>query len=89
MVDYALKFKQEHGAETWVAGYCNDVMGYIPSLRVLREDVPPLANPRWGYEGNTSMIVYGLPAQRWADDVEDLIMAAARRLVGEMSAAER
>ncbi len=89
VVDYALKFKQEYGAETWVAGYCNDVMGYIPSLRVLREDVPPLANPRWGYEGNTSMIVYGLPAQRWADDVEELITAAARRLVGEMSAAER
>lgn len=89
VVDYALKFKQQYGAETWVAGYCNDVMGYIPSLRVLREDLPPLANPRWGYEGNTSMIVYGLPAQRWAEDVEDLITAAARRLVKQIEATNR
>src|SRR6185436_10711070 len=58
VVDYALKFKKEFGAETWVAGYCNDVMTYIPSLRVLKEDVPPLAVPRWGYEGNHAMIVY-------------------------------
>ncbi len=48
VVDYALKFKKEFGADTWVAGYCNDVMTYIPSLRVLKEDMPPLANPRWG-----------------------------------------
>src|SRR5882724_11827907 len=37
VVDYALKFKQEFGAQTWVAGYCNDVMTYIPSQRVLKE----------------------------------------------------
>ena len=85
VVDYALKFKQEFGPDTWVAGYCNDVMTYIPSLRVLKEDVPPLANPRWGYEGNHAMIVYGLPAQRWAEDVEDLITDAARRLVRKVS----
>jgi hypothetical protein len=81
VVDYALKFKREFGADTWVAGYCNDVMTYIPSLRVLREDIPPLASSRWGYEGNYAFIVYGLPAQRWAEDVEDLITEAARRLV--------
>ena len=51
VVDWALKFKQEFGPQTWVAGYCNDVMTYIPSLRVLNEDKPPLAQPRWGYEG--------------------------------------
>jgi hypothetical protein len=88
VVDYALKFKKEFGADTWVAGYCNDVMTYIPSLRVLREDIPPLAVPRWGYEGNHAMIVYGLPAQRWAEDVEDLITDGARRLVKGVSAEE-
>ena len=81
VVDYALKFKKEFGASTWVAGYCNDVMAYIPSLRVLREDIPPLAEKRWGYEGHQSMLVYGLPAARWAEDVEDLITDGARRLV--------
>jgi len=72
VVDYALKFKQEFGTQTWVAGYCNDVMTYIPSLRVLKEG---------GYDGGGAMIPYGLPAWRWADDVEELIMNGARRLV--------
>ena len=72
VVDYALKFKQEFGAQTWVAGYCNDVMTYIPSLRVLKEG---------GYEGGGAMIPYGRPALRWEDDVEDLIAAGVNRVV--------
>jgi hypothetical protein len=86
VVDWALKFKQEFGSRTWVAGYCNDVMTYIPSLRVLREDVPPLAQGRWGYEGAQAMTVYGLPAWRWAEDVEDLVNAGARRAVKRVHA---
>lgn len=89
VVDYALKFKKDFGAQTWVAGYCNDVMTYIPSLRVLHEDIPPLANPRWGYEGCQAFTVYGLPAQRWAEDVEDLISQAAGRLVSEVNATRK
>jgi hypothetical protein len=85
VVDYALRFKREYGARTWVAGYCNDVMTYIPSLRVLREDIPPLANSRWGYEGSHAFVVYGLPALRWAEDVEDRIADATRRLVKEVN----
>jgi hypothetical protein len=81
VVDYSLKFKRTFGQQTWVAGYCNDVMTYIPSLRVLNEDKPPLKETRWGYEGHQAFIVYGLPAPRWADDVEDLINSSARRLV--------
>jgi neutral ceramidase len=87
VVDWALKFKQQFGPQTWVAGYCNDVMTYIPSLRVLNEDKPPLAQPRWGYEGAHAIKVYGLPASRWADDVEDLVNAGARRLVERLQAA--
>jgi len=79
VVDYALKFKAEFGAQTWVAGYCNDVMTYIPSLRVLKEG---------GYEGGGAMMIYGLPALRWANDVEDLITASVRRLVKRVQAAE-
>lgn len=85
VVDYALGFKKLFGERTWVAGYANDVMAYIPSLRVLEEDVPPRASSRWGYEGNTSMVVYGLPAHRWADDIEQRITDAARRLVEEVT----
>jgi hypothetical protein len=89
VVDYALKFKQQFGPQTWVAGYCNDVMNYIPSLRVLKEDVPPLAQARWGYEGAHATMTYGLPAYRWADDVEDLVTAGVRRLVERLQAPER
>lgn len=81
VVDWALRLKQQFGPRTWVAGYCNDVMTYIPSLRVLQEDKPPVARSRWGYEGAQAMLVYGLPAWRWADDVEALVDAGARRAV--------
>jgi neutral ceramidase len=84
VVDYALKFKQEFGPQTWVAGYCNDVMTYIPSLRVLREDFETKPGARWGYEGSYAFVVYGQPAKRWAEDVEDLLTAAARRLVKDV-----
>jgi hypothetical protein len=53
---------------------------------VLNEDKPPLAQPRWGYEGNQAVMIYGLPASRWADDVEDLIRAGARRAVERLQA---
>jgi neutral ceramidase len=86
VVDYALKFKREFGPRTWIAGYANDVMCYIPSLRVLNEDKPPVASRLWGYEGSQAMKVLGLPALRWADDVEDLVTASARRLVTETRA---
>lgn len=85
VVDYALKFKQEFGPQTWVAGYCNDVMTYIPSLRVLREDFEMKPGARWGYEGSYAFVAYGQPAKRWAEDVEDLIGAAARRLLGQIA----
>ena len=84
VVDYALRFKQEFGEQTWVAGYCNDVMAYIPSARVLAEDKPPRAPGRPGYEGNTSMYVYGQPAHRWADDVEHTIAESVRKLVAQV-----
>lgn len=80
VVDYALGFKQQYGPDTWVAGYCNDVMAYIPSLRVLDEDKPPGS----GYEGNTSMMVYGRAAERWADDVEERIAECMERLVQKL-----
>src|SRR5262249_15375783 len=40
VVDYALRLQRELGGEgrtLWVAAYANDVIGYIPSVRVLKE----------------------------------------------------
>jgi hypothetical protein len=65
VVDYALRLKAElDGTRTWVAGYSNDVMAYIPSRRVLSEG---------GYEGGGAMVYYGLPTS-WAPEVEDRIV---------------
>lgn len=53
VVDYSLRLKAQYGwADTWVAGYSNDVFAYIPSVRVLKEG---------GYEGGGAMIPYGQP----------------------------
>jgi hypothetical protein len=73
VVDYSLRAKRNLGSShTWVSGYCNDVMAYIPSLRVLREG---------RYEGATSMIYYGLPAP-WSEDVENQVFDGLNRLIG-------
>lgn len=77
VVDYAIRFKSRYGAEAWITGYSNDVMAYIPSLRVLREDMVRTG----GYEGHTSMMVYGMPAPRWAEDIEEMIANTVDRLV--------
>jgi len=70
VVDFALRIKVELGwRTTWVAGYANDVMAYIPSRRVLTEG---------GYEGGGAMIYYGLPTV-WAPEVENLIVAEVHR----------
>lgn len=79
VVDFDLRFKERYGPETWVSAYANDVMAYIPSVRVLKEG---------GYEGNTSMLVYGMPAERWAPDVEEIIATGVDRGVRAVQAAK-
>jgi hypothetical protein len=72
VVDYALRLKKELGPDNlWVMSYANDVMAYIPSLRVLKEG---------GYEGGGAMVYYGLPAI-WSPRVEELIVKEAHELV--------
>lgn len=72
VVDYSLRLKRNLGStRTWVSAYCNDVMAYIPSRRVLKEG---------GYEGATAMIYYGQPSP-WAETVEEAIIAAVVRTI--------
>src|SRR5262249_24376494 len=59
VVDYALRFKREFGPGTWVCGYTDDMIAYIPSRRVWEEG---------GYEGGSYLYEYGRPALRWAGD---------------------
>jgi hypothetical protein len=72
VVDYALRLKREFPKENLiVAGYSNDVMCYIPSLRVLKEG---------GYESVDSMIYYGQPGP-FAESVEQTVIDACRRVL--------
>ena len=73
VVDYAVELKRILGQEIFVMGYSNDVMSYIPSVRVLREG---------GYEGAESQIVYGLQST-WSADIQNRIISTVLRLADE------
>ena len=84
VVDWAHKFKQRGNSHlcfsgtsppVWVAGYCNDMFGYVPTRRVQAEG---------GYEGGRANLWSWIPAP-FTDDVEDRITAAVRRLIDRVS----
>jgi len=70
VVDYAIFIKQKLGPNAVVLGYSNDLMSYIPSVRVLREG---------GYEGDTSQLPYGMPA-KWRESIEEDILTTVETL---------
>jgi hypothetical protein len=72
VVDYALRFKAQYGPGTWVFGYVDDMISYIPSRRVWAEG---------GYEGGPNLYEYGRPALRWAGDIEERIATSVDKLV--------
>lgn len=74
VVDYSLKFKAKYGKNTWVSGYTNDCMAYIPSKRIWQEG---------GYEAG-AFTVYGLPAEKWTPEIENIISDCVERLVKQV-----
>jgi neutral ceramidase len=77
VIDYAHEIKRRHaGAEklVWVAGYANDMFGYLPTATVLRAG---------GYEGTRSLLWSALPAP-FAEDTERRILESVDRLVGQL-----
>jgi len=76
VVDFSLRLKRELAGPSavWVAGYSNDVFGYVPSLRVLHEG---------GYEAGTAFRYSPLPGP-FAPTVEERIMNAAHELVRQV-----
>ena len=71
VVDYSLRLKKElDNLRVWINAYANDVPCYIPSKRIWREG---------GYEGGLAMIYFDRPT-RFAENVEDLIIAAVRKM---------
>jgi hypothetical protein len=74
VVDYSLRLKQELGRDKhFIIAYANDVPGYIPSERVLKEG---------GYEGDTSMIYYQLHGP-WAPGIEAAIVGKVHEMTGK------
>jgi hypothetical protein len=71
VIDYALRLKREIADPiVWVSGYSNDVMAYIPSLRVWKEG---------GYEAGDAM-KGGTHPTRWSDRTEDQIVSTVLEL---------
>jgi hypothetical protein len=60
------------GPAVWVAGYCNEVFGYVPSQRVLLEG---------GYEARDSILYYDITVTPFAPSVEKLIVDKVHELV--------
>jgi hypothetical protein len=60
------------GPAVWVAGYCNEVFGYVPSQSVLQEG---------GYEARDSILYYDITVTPFAPSVEKLIVDKVHELV--------
>src|SRR5262249_9128650 len=72
-VDYSRGLKKELAgrAAVWVAGYSNDVMGYIPSRRVREEG---------GYEATEAMRSSRTHPAPWAPTLEEKIIGKVHEL---------
>ena len=74
VVDYAVRLNRELAwPRLWLTAWANDMPGYIPSRRVLAEG---------GYEADFSQVYYDQPG-RYKPEVEDVVVAAVREVVGE------
>jgi len=76
LVDYSLRLKKElPDSPVWVAGYSNDVFGYVPSARVLQEG---------GYEARGAVLYYGTTMTPFAPSVEESIVSKVHELVSQV-----
>jgi neutral ceramidase len=84
VVDYSLRLKAELAAPAspakdsaiWVAGYSNEVFGYVPSQRVLQEG---------GYEARDSILYYDVTVTPFAPSVETSIVEKVHELVRQVN----
>jgi Neutral/alkaline non-lysosomal ceramidase, N-terminal len=68
--DYCLRLKRQYGFDdTWVAGYSNDVFGYVGSRRVIQEG---------GYEGGDANTNFPAP---FSPAIEELIVEKTAQLM--------
>ena len=73
VVDYSVRLKRElDWSRLWLIAWANDMPGYIPSRRILREG---------GYEADFSQVYYEQPG-RYDPAVEDQLVNTIREMVG-------
>jgi neutral ceramidase len=73
VIEYAIELKKIYGPDTFIIGYANEDMAYIPSETILQEG---------GYEGESSMRVYGLPG-KWEAGIESTIINEMKKLAAK------
>ena len=79
VVDYSVRLKRElDWSRIWLNAWANDMPGYIPSRRILREG---------GYEADFSQVYYEQPG-RYEPAVEDKLVETVRGMVGNKFAAK-
>jgi hypothetical protein len=75
VVDYSLALKKLYPKENlFVAGYCNEVICYIPTKKILDEG---------GYEAVDNMIYYGMSGP-FANSIESRIMAGVKVIMSDI-----
>jgi len=82
LVEYSLRLKRELAgspAAVWVAGYSNDVMGYVPCKRVREEG---------GYEAADAMLYSSVHPAPWDPSLEDRIISKILELNQALQSAE-
>ncbi len=90
VVEYALALKKMYGQHVFVVGYANDLMAYIPSTRILKEDHQYITGDHQlavsqfkGYEGALSQMYYDLPST-WDWSIEFRILDEVALLAKEV-----
>ncbi len=67
------------GGENLLVAYANDVVSYIPSSQIVKEDMQ-----YHGYEGEQSNIYYNLPS-RYSEQIDDDIARGIQKIIKKMS----
>ncbi len=76
VVDYSLRLKKElTDSPVWVAGYTNEVFGYVPSERILQEG---------GYEAKGAILYYATMPTPFMPSVENRIVNKVHELVKQV-----
>jgi len=73
VIEYAIEMKKIFGPQVFIIGYANEDMAYIPSETILKEG---------GYEGESSMMVYGLPG-KWEPGIQATIVNEMMKLASK------